>query len=443
VYFVYIFNKMPNNRNRNRKSKTNEESVRYEEGVIVGNGDYKTLVRKIAKPVVKQVKNLVGNNKDIINNIITKQIDGRLGLQPGTTKSMQKRIVSISGRGDYTVKTNSLIPNGVTDHLLPKFDSSKRAVRVVEKEYIGDIVSGSLSSGSSLFTNVNYPIIPTDITTFPWLSSIAVNYDQWVPNGIVFEYVSTSSSYNGTNQSLGTVIMSSDYDTTDPLYVTKQAMENADYACSTKPSENLVHGLECDISERPMKVLYTKPSSTTPNLFSTLANFQVATVGCSAAGVKLGELWVSYDISFYKKQLSDPATNLQYCYHQDTTVVTGGLLGGSNIIDNSNSDFRITTTVYNYDTLIFPEVTTSARYLVSLTVVGMNVGDNMNHVLTNCTSISLTNTVFTATSTVTMEEVISISGTGRAQIVWSTPKAVANASMFFSVTAVSPTFRLA
>jgi hypothetical protein len=49
-----------------------------------------------------------------------------------------------------------------------------------------------------------------------------------------------------------------------------------------------------------------------------LGNFQLATQGVSAAGVTLGELWVSYDITFYKKQLTGGVLGNDifygYCY---------------------------------------------------------------------------------------------------------------------------------
>jgi hypothetical protein len=178
----------------------------------------------------------------------------------------------------------------------------------VEREYIGDIYSGPLVGGSTAFDNRPFKINPTNALCFPWLSIIASQYDQWEPNGIVFEFVSTSSEYNGASQALGTVIMSTDYDILDAPYTTKQLAENADYACSTKPSQSLLHGIECDPRERPLPIMYTH-SESGPSRFQDLGNFQLATVGCSVSDVSLGELWVSYDITFYKKQIV-PAVDL-------------------------------------------------------------------------------------------------------------------------------------
>lgn len=433
---------MSNRNSRNRKAKTSATMPFESEGLLTGNGDYKTIVRKLAKPVVKQVKKLINESKSHMQDAAASQFDRRLGLPQGTSRSVQKRISTLTGRGDYTIKTNSLVPNGTTMTLLPKFESSKRAVRVVEREYVSDIVSGALVNGSSVFTNTSFRVNPTNPLAFPWLCNIAQGYDQWVPNGIVYEFVSTSSEYNGVSQSLGSVILSSDYDVTDLTYATKQQMENADYACSAKPSEHMVHGLECDTSERPFRVLYTNPAAGTTLLFSTLANFQIATVGCSAAGVKLGELWVSYDISFYKKQMYDPTFNNQYAYSGYTIAPGDGKFGNDTSIFAYNCDFRLSATTYNYDTLNFPENTTSGLYLLVYTANSYNLLDSYTTLLSKCSMVqSRIPGGTTGDVNITFMYLISITG-NRASIQFTNPKVVANSIVYWSVTAVNPLFRL-
>jgi hypothetical protein len=163
---------------------------------------------------------------------------------------------------------------------------------------------------SSQFTLQQFLINPTNVQTFPWLSRIASQYDQWEPNGIVFEFVSTSSDFNGASQSLGVVVMATDYDPYDPDYTSKQQMENADYSNSAKPSSHQIHGIECEMRERPTRVLYTSTNNGIPLTSTVMGTFNIATQGCSDANITLGELWVSYDITFYKKQLLDTGADL-------------------------------------------------------------------------------------------------------------------------------------
>jgi hypothetical protein len=282
-------------------------------GTLRGRGDYTANEGSIPDPL-KRVEAKIDHLERSINRKATVNSaastvgrtlgnfmgQGDLGALAGSS------LAKLFGHGDFEVKGNTLmaghLPSGPT---VPTFSSpGKRGVRIIEREFLGDVRAGSLSSGATLFQNSSYPIIPTDTSTFPWLSTIAGQFDQWEPNGIVFEFVPTSSDFNGSSQALGAVIMATDYDVRDAAYPSKVIMENADYAASTKPSCALLHGVECAVAERPTKVLYTYSSALEhEKRLSTLGNFQIATQGMSVTNVTLGELWISYDITFYKKQL--------------------------------------------------------------------------------------------------------------------------------------------
>jgi hypothetical protein len=298
------------------------------------------------------------------------------------------------------VKSNSLM-SAVTDTPAgppPLFASKdgKRGTRFVEREFLTDISSAALSGGATIFNNSSFPINPTNTLTFPWLSSIASLYDQWEPHGIVFEFVSTSSEY-ASSQALGAVIMSTDYDATDLAYASKQEMENADYACSTKPSQSLVHGIECASSERPLRVLYTNNPTAS---FSTLGNFQIASTGCSTAGVKLGELWVSYDITFFKKQLPN-SPNLYPIYNANgNSVATGPFFGPPTIVYNQRI-IEINNAIVGQSSIVFPSTASSGRYFISLwwsttsalapgpvncTIVQNNATGNLREMIVDLTS---------------------------------------------------------
>lgn len=280
---------------------------------------------------------------------------GDLGAMAGI------QLAKLFGHGDYSVKSNSLMGSNPTKGAHFSKDG-RRGTRIVEREFIGNIVSGSLSGSSSVFTVQNFPVNPTNPNTFPWLSRMASLFDQWEPNGLVFEYVSTSSEFNGTSQALGAVIMATDYDGYDPNYSSKQEMENADYACSTKPSEGLLHGLECDVRERPTPILYTSTTSGAPITSTTLGDFQIATQGCSTAGVTLGELWVSYDITFYKKQLFDSPESAPILILTGTTLANGPYFTGTPSVSR---DISIEVIVGTGSRIRFNNALTGVKYLIA------------------------------------------------------------------------------
>lgn len=120
-------------------------------------------------------------------------------------------LAKLFGHGDYSLEKNSLVQGNIQGL---KFDSNgRRGVRITEREYIGDIrANGSLVSGATVFDLASYPINPGMSNSFPWLSSVANQFEEWYPHGIVFEFISTSAEYNGTSQALGTVITATDYE---------------------------------------------------------------------------------------------------------------------------------------------------------------------------------------------------------------------------------------
>jgi hypothetical protein len=260
-----------------------------------------------------------------------------------------------------------------------------------------------------MFSNATYPIIPTDVNTFPWLSKIAGLFDQWEPHGIVFEFHTTSSTFNGTSQALGAVIMATEYDVNDPVYPSKQVMENADYACSSVPSANLLHGVECDPKERPLPVMYTTPRSGQLN-FSTLGNFQIASQGCSTAGTTLGELWVSYDITFYKKQLVSSAFDVPNISGYGTATVGTPILNFSTIASQRNLTAQVI--IGTGTDIFFPPSQGSGKYQLTLAHLGVyNASTVLAPTPTNCTITQSTQTTTTGGGS-TYTAIIQISAAG-------------------------------
>jgi hypothetical protein len=309
-----------------------------------GRGDYTAATKAITKPLDRLEAKIDHLESKLVKDIMSK---GRAAETIGRTLGnfagqgdlgalAGSQLAKWFGHGDYTLRHNSLLgPNPAKGATFSK--DGKRGTRIMEREFIGDIVSGPLSGASTAFTVQNFVLNPTDSSTFPWLSRMASLFDQWEPNGIVFEFVSTSSEYNGTSQALGAVIMATDYDGYDPVYSSKQEMENADYSCSTKPSEGLLHGIECDPRERPTEILYTSTVNGAPITSTTLGTLQFATQGCSTAGVTLGELWVSYDITFFKKQMHESPYSAPTFISTGTTVAGGPYFPAAPLVDREIS----------------------------------------------------------------------------------------------------------
>lgn len=359
-----------------------------------GRGDYSASVLAIKDPALRLEKKIDHLEKSLVKDLLSKNAaassigrtlgnfvnQGDLGALAGSS------LAKYFGHGDYTVKSNSLM-TGPAAHGGKFHQDGKRGTRIMEREYIGDIKSGDLLGGSTGFDVKDFNLNPTDRATFPWLSRIAPFYDQWSPNGMVFEFVSTSSEYNGTSQALGAVIMATDYDSYDPAFNTKQEMENADYACSTKPANSLVHGIECDPKERPTNILYTSTDNGAPLTSTSLGTFQVATQGCSTADVTLGELWISYDITFFKKQIAK--IHSEAFWSSNGTAVTGGPYWPATTFNTTSNQITITPNIGAGSTINFNNIESGQRFLQIYYLGGSSAEDDtalapINMVMANC-----------------------------------------------------------
>lgn len=213
---------------------------------------------------------------------------------------------SIFGHGDYgvsnagSIKENNLALSNSAQ--APQFGTGKVAVNLTHREFLGDIVSSSVAGA---FKIESYPINPGLAQTFPWLAGVVGgNFQQYRINGMTFEFRSMSGdALNSVNTALGSVIMSSDYDSSDNPFTTKQQMENTEYGVSCKPSTNMLHAIECARSQTSVSELYIRsfanPAGTDVRLYD-MARFYIASVGCQGTSVNLGELWVTYDIDVFK-----------------------------------------------------------------------------------------------------------------------------------------------
>jgi hypothetical protein len=221
---------------------------------------------------------------------------GALGARLGSS------LATLTGHGDYNVVANSLINRGPSSTAGLLFDKrGRRGTRFVRREFIGNIIS------STGFVNRSYPINPGLASTCPWFSSIAANYDEWVPNGICFEFKSFLADFNGTNATLGSAVGAFEYDSLDPPFATKVEMEASVGAQSLRGNQDGLFGAECARSERTAPTLYTRTGSVP--IGGTISNydlgtFQFATSNFSNNTDIAGELWIIYDVTLFKEQLA-------------------------------------------------------------------------------------------------------------------------------------------
>jgi len=218
----------------------------------------------------------------------------------GAGRFLGSGIGSIFGSGDYTLTGAVPEYNVLTNSKqIPQFSTSHATNLVCHREYLGDI------TGTTTFSNRSYPLNPGNSKTFPWLSTIAQNYQQYKIHGIIFEFRPLITDFV-TAGSPGVVVMATNYNANAAPYDTKQEMENSEFAVSVKPTNALIHGVECAKGETVLNQLYVRKGA--PPLGQDLRLYDIGTFqfASQANPVQvLGELWVSYCVEFFKPILPD------------------------------------------------------------------------------------------------------------------------------------------
>lgn len=282
-----------------KKRATRKKPVRryYKRSVVYrGYGDYTTdsWRSKYAKKAGKY------------GGMIGAHFGGSLGQEIGNLagQGLAHGIKYLTGFGDYSVKSNTLVygqPPSVVNGAKPG-----GSIVISHKEYIGDVTSSEVERA---FKVQKFPINPGDETTFPWLSQLAPNFQEYEFRGLLFHFRSMSSDVTiSNNTAIGSVIMATQYDATQPDFISKAEMENYQFTNSVKPSDSCLHMVECARASNVLTNLYTRGDAVPPGKdprFYDLGNFYVASQGCPGGNTNLGELWVTYEIELMKPKIYD------------------------------------------------------------------------------------------------------------------------------------------
>lgn len=276
------------------QSKLNLLNLKFQSKMTKGHKKHKKLQSKHQEKRKPAKQHKPKRKTGIIHE--TARLVGAVTGARGISSAVGNYISRVTGHGDYKVSSNSLT---TSPSLTPSFSAGNETFTVKHTEYIKDIF------GSTDFLHHDFNINPTNRVLFPWLSSIAVNYEKYNFKGLLFHYKSTSANaLNSTNTALGTVIMTTEYDVSKPPFHNKMEAENYEFSNSGPPSMSMLHPVECKASSEAYKWRYTESPQVVPGAVTQVeenllnhGRFQLSTVGMQAAA-NIGELWVTYDVVF-------------------------------------------------------------------------------------------------------------------------------------------------
>ena len=170
-------------------------------------------------------------------------------------------------------------------------------IRVRHREYLGEGMQSSLFGVHGV-----YPINPGLAGTFPWLSHLGHQYENYRFLSLRFDYVPYVST-----ASAGTVMMYLDYNSADSA-PTNKAGFLSNYGAQISP----IH-TECTVicDPKSLKGTYGEhftregtPASPYDIKTYDVGTLYVAADRCGADGIGCGSIWVSYEVELFKPQLS-------------------------------------------------------------------------------------------------------------------------------------------
>lgn len=286
------------------------------------------------------------------------------------------------GRGKYY--TNNLIQDGGASNIVPAFSPSDlQEITYSNKEYVRDIYA---PLSGNVFEVQSWNLNPGLVAAFPWLSQIAINFEEYEFMQLAFTYKSTVADFASASGQVGQIAIATQYNPNAYDFADKEEMMLYQGGMSAKTTESIIHGIECDpakLAGAPQKYVRVgtiPPTEDLKNYDLGKTSLAVLNVPSTYAGQQLGELWVSYTIRLRKpKLMSQNAYNVRrdVWVHKSTeamTVANNPIMSKGTLLRASRSSLGALLTVPSGITIL--PVTSDTDVLTAVPAAGQTTVQN-------------------------------------------------------------------
>ncbi len=270
------------------------------------NANINKTKKKKNKAIVQQEVSAVGKILRTLGGLGGTALGGMIG-QPSAGGAIGTGLgAAVSrwlGAGDYSVTSNTLVARASSG--IPMMHREGQSVIVRHREFVRSIPP------TVGFTVYDFALNPGVAQTFPWLSNIARQYEEYEFKGIIFHYIPTSGvTISGTNSSMGSVMMYTTYRATDRAPGNKLELLNEYWSNETRPDITMAHPIECDPRENPFQVHYVRSNLPVgEKLMYDIGTTYIATEGQQGTAGFLGDLWVTYEVELKKPIIASNVTD--------------------------------------------------------------------------------------------------------------------------------------
>jgi len=208
----------------------------------------------------------------------------------------------VLGWGDYAVpwnvSSNSMVSAGNVPAVHNAGDSG---FHITHREYIGTLFSSNAFKNNVFYINPGLP------GTFPWLSKLSANFQEYQLTGMLVSFKSSLTNALASFASMGSVMIACDMNPAQTPATSQMTMEQMQFVASAKPADSFVAPVECAPSKGGAGVKFIRVGGVPTG--ASICDYdhgvlQVATVGQPSDGVELGRLYLSYDIVLLNPRLN-------------------------------------------------------------------------------------------------------------------------------------------
>ncbi len=248
------------------------------------------------------------------------------------------------GRGDYAA--NNLVMDGgaTASSVVPQFNPSDlHEITYSNREYVRDVFA---PAGTVPFSIQSWNLNPGLAASFPWLSQLAINFEEYELLQLCYTYKSTVADFASASGQVGQVVMATQYNPSSDPFADKEEMMLYEGGMSCKTTESLIHGVECDpaklsgAAQKYVRAGSLPPSEDIKNYDLGRTSLAILNAPSTYSGQQIGELWVSYTVRLRKPKLASlNAYNVQRDLFamKPNTVVSGLFANPANVLTGARN----------------------------------------------------------------------------------------------------------
>lgn len=282
-------------------------------GMYTGNGMFNPFTTKLGRKFRHGLTDLVGKTARELGSVIPGGGDAADFLARKAMKA--SGIGMYTGQGGYSTVKNELIAGGHGSEGIMRFDvqDDQDGIVVSHSEYVMDVYAPPANETKA---DIKLPLNAGSSKTFPMLSQIAANFEDFEVLQMAFTYKPSLSDWQTTNGQVGQVLFATNYNPAAELWTTKQQLLAQTGSTSARTIDSTFHGIECDSSKTHNDGHYLvrtgppRPEQDLNDYDHGWTQLSVVDTPKDHPNITLGELHVSYTIKLTKPRVWQKAGNI-------------------------------------------------------------------------------------------------------------------------------------